>query len=73
MRMLENRLLSAGTKHNCQTHFSSSVEISAIASNVHIQYVEIQFYWALWFPLLRKPFTFKRIKHTDSFIIAREN
>ena len=48
--------------------FSSGVQISVTASNVHIQYINIQFYSPLWLPLPTKPFAFK---YMNSFVISR--
>ena len=50
---------------------SSSVQISVIASNVHVQFVEVQFNCPFSLSLMTKLFTFKRIKHINLFIIAR--
>ena len=47
--------------------FSSGVQISVTASNVHIQYINIQFYSPMWLPLTTKPFAFK---YMNSFVIA---
>ena len=49
---------------------TNGVQISAITSKVYTQYVDIQVYYPLWLPLPTNPFTFKRIKYMNLFIIG---